>query len=281
MPTPDTLVPVDPDAPAGAAPPPPPVDRVARVYCVRHCDGAYYPLAVDVAKDKLEGLGQLCQAQCPGAESSAYSDADGDVAKAQAADGTTYDALPAAFRFQKETSPTCSCRGAGENWAQTLAKAETMIEAHKGDVIVTPEIQARMETPLSSPTAQPGAARAKGRPGGAETRQGPAAQTAAPDDRCPDGEPRGGPYARVPAIRADAVGRPISGSSVPRSGPASRPVSASRSGWNSALPFRPVAALSADVQTPQVSGPQGSAADARRPRRGMRDPRRPDRAAPR
>ena len=157
LPPADAVVPVDPDAPPAAAPAPP--DRVVRVYCVRHCDGAFYPLAVDVPKDKVGGLDQLCQAQCPNAESSVFSDMGGDVAKAVANDGSTYDALPTAFRFEKETSPTCSCRGPGRSWAETLAKAETMIEAQRGDVTVTPEVQARLETPLPPPDRKPGAAK--------------------------------------------------------------------------------------------------------------------------
>ena len=187
LPTPDAVVPVDPDAPAGPSPSPAPVDRIARVYCVRHCDGAYYPLAVDVPKDKLGGMDQLCQAQCPNAQASAFSDVDGNVAKAQAADGSTYDALPAAFQFQKTTSATCSCRGPGESWAQTLAKAETMIEAHNGDVIVTPEIQARMDVPLSAPEAKPGAAKPKPskatpkRAKGASPKTPPTADAATPN----------------------------------------------------------------------------------------------------
>ena len=157
LPTPDTLVPVDPDAPPGPAAAPARADRVARVLCVRHCDGAYYPLAVDVPTDKLEGMDQLCQAQCPEAQSSLYTDPDGDVAKAQALDGTSYSALPTAFRFEKDTSPTCACRAPGESWAQTLAKAQAMIETHKGDVVVTPEIQARMALPelAAAPEAKP------------------------------------------------------------------------------------------------------------------------------
>ena len=83
--------------------------------------------------------------------------------------------------------------------------------------------------------------------------------------------------------------RPISGSSLAISGPCSRPVSARRSGWNSARPLRPVAALTASVQASRSSSSQArpAAAAAARQQSGVLDhrrerpahDRRPDRAS--
>ena len=62
-----------------------------------------------------------------------------------------------------------------------------------------------------------------------------------------------------PASRRRARSGPISGRSPASSGPWSRPVSARRSGMNSARPLAPVAALTASVQLFQVEPSQGSA----------------------
>ena len=50
----------------------------------------------------------------------------------------------------------------------------------------------------------------------------------------------------------------MSGSRALSSGPVSRPVGASRSGWNSARPLAPVAALTARVQAGHVPSSHGS-----------------------
>ena len=155
-----TMMPVDPDAPAGQ--PDAPKSKLSRVICVRQCDGAFYPLAVDVSPDRIDGLDQICKAQCPNAQASAYTlRADEDIGQAVAADGSTYQALPSAFAYQKATVPACSCRAANASWAETLAQAETMLEPQKGDVTVTPALAASMARPAVKPptaaAAQPAA----------------------------------------------------------------------------------------------------------------------------
>ena len=155
-----TMMPVDPDVPAG--PPDAARSTLSRVICVRQCDGAFYPLAVDVSPDRLDGLDQICKAQCPNAQASAYSlRADEEIGQAVAADGSTYQALPSAFAYQKATVPACSCRAANASWAETLAQAETMLEPQKGDVTVTPALAASMARPAVKPptaaAAQPAA----------------------------------------------------------------------------------------------------------------------------
>ncbi len=147
-----TLMPVDPDAPAAS--PDAVKPKLSRVMCVRQCDGAYYPLAVDVAPDRVDGLDQLCKAQCPNAQASAYTlRGDDDIGQAVASDGSSYQALPSAFAFQKASVPACSCRAPHASWAETLAQAETMLEPQKGDVTVTPAIAASMARPIIKPPA--------------------------------------------------------------------------------------------------------------------------------
>ena len=144
-----TMMPVDPDAPPDV-----PKTKLSRVICVRQCDGAFYPLAVDVAPDQVDGLDQICKAQCPNAQASAYTlRADEDVAQAVTSDGSTYQALPSAFAYQKASVPACTCRAPNASWAETLAQAETMLQPQKGDVTVTPAIAASMARPVAKPPA--------------------------------------------------------------------------------------------------------------------------------
>ncbi|WP_237481730.1 DUF2865 domain-containing protein [Lichenibacterium dinghuense] len=149
-------VPVDPDAPAGPAAKP----RASRVLCVRHCDGAFYPLAVDVASDRMADMDRICQAQCPAAEASAYAGGDGDVAGATATDGSPYSALPAAFGYLKGPAKSCACRAPHQSWAEALAGAEALLQPHKGDVTVTAELAAAMARPTATvPKPVPSAAK--------------------------------------------------------------------------------------------------------------------------
>ena len=146
-----TPVPVDPDAPAGPAT----RARIGRVLCVRHCDGAFYPLAVDVAPDRMPDMDRICQAQCPSAESSAYAGGDGEVAGTAASDGTLYSALPTAFKYLQGPSPTCSCRAPHQSWAAALAGAEALLQSQKGDVTVTAALAASMARPAALPSSPP------------------------------------------------------------------------------------------------------------------------------
>lgn len=111
----------------------------SQVICVRTCDGGYFPL-----RNLPEGRGsadEMCQALCPGTEAAAYSMPSGDEALRQAATikgSRAYVSLANAFKFRKNLVPNCSCKPEGKTWLQSLAKAESMLVRHKGDIFVTP-----------------------------------------------------------------------------------------------------------------------------------------------
>ena len=161
---PTATLPVDPDAPpAGDTPEAPAPAAAARspiVLCVRHCDGAYYPLAADVPPDRMADMDRICQAQCPAATASAYAGRDADdVANAQSSDGQRYAELAAAFQFRKGPAATCACRAPNQSWAEALSGAEALLEARKGDVTVTPALAASMSRPAPARAATPVPAR--------------------------------------------------------------------------------------------------------------------------
>ena len=144
----DPDMPVDPDAPAGPAA----KQRSARVFCVRRCDGAFYPLAVDVLSDWMGDMDRICQAQCPASASAAYAgEGADDVADAVASDGSPYSALPGAFKFRHGSTPACACRAPHQSWADALAGADALLEPHEGDVTVTAALSAAMARPARSP----------------------------------------------------------------------------------------------------------------------------------
>ncbi len=119
-----------------------------QVICVRTCDGGYFPM--NNLPEGREGADAMCQAQCPGTQAVAYSMPAGDEGLRQAASiagRRAYTALPNAFRFRTAFVPDCSCKGNGQTWAQALAKAETMLDRHKGDIVVTAAQAERLSRP--------------------------------------------------------------------------------------------------------------------------------------
>ncbi|CAO4145583.1 DUF2865 domain-containing protein [Methylorubrum aminovorans] len=117
----------------------------AQVICVKTCDGSYFPMAN--LPDGRGGADEMCQALCPGTEAVAYSMPHGDEALKYAATikgNRAYTALPAAFKFRKSFTADCSCKREGQSWAQSLAKAESMLVRHKGDIFVTPMTAERL-----------------------------------------------------------------------------------------------------------------------------------------
>ncbi|MGP0061637.1 MAG: DUF2865 domain-containing protein [Beijerinckiaceae bacterium] len=120
--------------------------------CVRSCDGGFFPLSV-ARHGAGENLTELCKALCPNADASVYTRVPGQVIQtAVSLDGSPYADLPAALKYQKTFDPACTCRPAGQSWAEALAGAERILgHERKGDIIVTPERAAEMSRPKPEP----------------------------------------------------------------------------------------------------------------------------------
>ena len=130
----------------------PPGERTApggaRVICVKTCDGSYFPM--NNLPDGRGGADELCQALCPGAEAVAYSMPHGDDSLKYAATikgNKAYVSLANAFKFRSSFAQSCSCKKDGQTWAQSLAKAESMLVRQKGDIFVTPLQAERLSRP--------------------------------------------------------------------------------------------------------------------------------------
>lgn len=74
-------------------------------YCVRLCDGRFFPLA-DPGHMKAE---DMCSALCPATSTKVFS--GGTIDDAAATDGARYQKLKNAFLFRKEMVQGCTCNG--------------------------------------------------------------------------------------------------------------------------------------------------------------------------
>ncbi|MBV9569220.1 MAG: DUF2865 domain-containing protein, partial [Hyphomicrobiales bacterium] len=137
--------------------------------CVRLCDGYFFPLA-SVGNRGGVDAGQMCQAQCPGADTEAFSMGAGeDIEHAVGEGGKSYMELENALRYQKATVPGCSCRKLDQSWGQALKPAEDMLGG--SDTPVDAEKAAQMSRAASPPADTK-------KPGGTRTGQAPTISTA-------------------------------------------------------------------------------------------------------
>ena len=75
------------------------------VYCVRTCDGRYFPLQRHAGASPAD----LCRSFCPTAKTMVFSGSRIDTAVAQ--NGTRYADLDKAFGYHDKVTDTCSCNG--------------------------------------------------------------------------------------------------------------------------------------------------------------------------
>ena len=90
--------------------------------------------------------------------------------------GQPYASSPNAFRFRQEFNPTCSCKAAGQTWADALKSIDDKAAAEQqGDIIVTEESAKKMSRPPTKGTSGK-----KGSVAATTPQPAPATQNAAP-----------------------------------------------------------------------------------------------------
>jgi len=103
-----------------------------RRYCVRSCDGYYFPLTRlrEAVQDK-----ELCAALCPSAKTEVFrlKANDDSIERAVSSKGTPYDKLGAAFAYRTGLKKDCTC-GSSRNVEQALLTDPTLAA---GDIVVT------------------------------------------------------------------------------------------------------------------------------------------------
>jgi hypothetical protein len=140
-----------------------------RTVCVRTCDGFYFPISYATSSSRFAQDEKTCQRMCPASEAMlfSYRTTGEDITQATSINGQPYSALPNALKYRTEFNAACSCKRAGQSWADALGKDEAV---EPGDVVVTEE-RAKQ---LSAPPPQ------KGQTKGRQPAANPAAATPAP-----------------------------------------------------------------------------------------------------
>jgi hypothetical protein len=154
-----------------------------RTVCARSCDGAYFPISFATVPARFPDDEKTCKSLCPAAEATlfSYRNPGEDMNQAVSINGQPYSASPNAFKYRSEFNPSCSCKAAGQTWADALKSIDDKAAAEQqGDIIVTEESAKKMALPpkAAQPAAKKGAAPA------ATTAAAPA--TAAPAAAAPD-----------------------------------------------------------------------------------------------
>jgi hypothetical protein len=114
-----------------AAPPParPAVASSGPAFCVRSCDGKYFPLMRGTASPA-----QICQAFCPASPTKVFFGSSID--SAYAANGERYAESENAFLYRKELRANCTCNGRDP---AGLAPVDLALDSslRPGDVVAT------------------------------------------------------------------------------------------------------------------------------------------------
>lgn len=106
----------------------------ATKYCVRLCDGFFFPLSL--AESEV-GYGQAtCSALCPSAVTQLFTAPPGsDGIELASAQGVSYSSLPRAYAYRKQVSRSCTCTSSGIGLnVPPIAQDHTL---KKGDLIAT------------------------------------------------------------------------------------------------------------------------------------------------
>jgi hypothetical protein len=163
----------NPGAPAGADMGP--QSGTYRTVCVRSCDGFFFPISFATVPARFPDDEKTCKALCPATEANlfSYRNPGEDMNQAVSINGQPYASSPNAFHYRQEFNPSCSCKAAGQSWADALKSIDDKAAAEQqGDIIVTEEGAKKMSRPLPKPTQ-------------AAARKGNAAATTAPAPDAP------------------------------------------------------------------------------------------------
>ncbi|TCU66042.1 uncharacterized protein DUF2865 [Bradyrhizobium sp. R2.2-H] len=97
-------------------------------YCVRGCDGRYFPAQGTDAASKA----QSCKSFCPASETSLVYGSNIDDATTE--NGKSYSDLPNAFRYRNEIVAGCTCNGKDPAGLASV-KIEDDPTLRKGDIV--------------------------------------------------------------------------------------------------------------------------------------------------
>ena len=100
-----------------------------QAFCVRTCDGRYFPLA---ASDNNASRAASCNSFCPASETKLVYGSNIDNAATET--GKPYSELPNAFRYRNEIVAGCTCNGK-DQLGLAPVKIEDDPTLRKGDIV--------------------------------------------------------------------------------------------------------------------------------------------------
>jgi len=103
---------------------------LAGTFCVRVCDGRYFP----IQRNAGANAAQLCSSFCPASQTRVFS--GGGIDHAAATDGTRYASLRNAFAYRERTVENCTCNGRDPYGLVTLNSTEDPT-LRQGDIVAT------------------------------------------------------------------------------------------------------------------------------------------------
>jgi hypothetical protein len=100
-----------------------------QAYCVRTCDGRYFP----ISGPSNESRAATCNSFCPASETKLVYGSNIDSAATEA--GKPYSELPNAFRYRNEAVAGCTCNGK-DQFGLARVQIEDDPTLRKGDLVV-------------------------------------------------------------------------------------------------------------------------------------------------
>jgi Protein of unknown function (DUF2865) len=102
----------------------------AKAFCVRTCDGHFFPVTASAGQSAAES----CRSFCPASETKLYGGSNIDTATAS--DGRRYADLPNAFVYRKALVNGCTCNGKN-SFGLARLDAATDPTLRQGDIVAT------------------------------------------------------------------------------------------------------------------------------------------------
>ena len=99
-----------------------------QAYCVRTCDGRYFPISATGAQSHAS----VCKSFCPASPTNVVY--GGNIDDAQTDSGKSYSDLPNAFRYRTEFVPGCTCNGKDQVGLAPV-KIEDDPTLRRGDIV--------------------------------------------------------------------------------------------------------------------------------------------------
>ena len=99
-----------------------------QAYCVRTCDGRYFPVSGNDNQSRAE----TCKSFCPASETKVVY--GGSIDNAATEDGKPYSELPNAFRYRNEMVAGCTCNGKDQIGLASVS-VENDPTLRKGDIV--------------------------------------------------------------------------------------------------------------------------------------------------